>query len=261
MRRLLLIASVLMLGVVGGCAERPGAGSDMRPGLPEGRTFLSTDISDGGKPRPLVDGTRIRLSFDGGELRADAGCNSLLGQARLANERLVVDGLGGTEMGCSPELMAQDQWLSGFLGGRPRLQLADDELTLTAGDVRIVLVDREVADPDRPLRGTRWELDTIIDGDTASSVPAGVRANLQLGRNNASGNNGCNSFSGKLTVSGSSLRMRDVVRTLKGCSGDAAEVERVVHDVLTSNGLTYRIEADRLTLSGPSGKGLGFRAQ
>ena len=38
--------------------------------------------------------------------------------------------------------------------------------------------DREVADPDRPLEGTRWVVDGIVAGDAVLSIPAGVTAAL-----------------------------------------------------------------------------------
>jgi heat shock protein HslJ len=260
-----LIAAVsvaIALTVTGGCGEKAGVGRGELPALPEGHTFLSAELRDGGKPKALVDGSRIRLSFNDGELRADAGCNALFGHARLAGGRLVVDSIGGTEMGCRAELVQQDEWLSDFLTSKPSWQLDGDELTLTSGDLHLRLLERSVAEPDRSLRGTRWVLDTIIDGDTASSVPNDGRMQLKIEGERALGYDGCNGFDAReVVVKGSDLRMSDVRTQSRGCRGVEEVMARAMSDVLWSDDLTFRIDAGRLTLETSSGKGLGFHAR
>jgi len=264
MKLMAALSAALVLAGIAGCGENAGAGRGKPQELPDGRTFVSNEVRDGAKQRPLASGSRIRLSFDGGELSADAGCNHFGGTARLVDGRLVVEGLGGTEMGCPDALMRQDEWLTAFLTGKPRWSLDGDQLTLTANDAEIRLTDRRVADPDRPLRGTNWVLDTIIDGDTASSVPDGVRTpRLRLTRTRASGYDGCNSFGrGKVQVSGSHLRLSDFVHTLALCTRDDENaVAEAVLSVLDDDDLEYQVEADRLTLTTPEGKCLGFHAE
>lgn len=259
-----VVSVVLVLAAMGGCGRSDGqGGAPTGAELPEGREFLSTEVLEGGKPKELADGSRIRLAFDDGELRAQAGCNHLMGNARLADGRLVVDGMGGTEMGCPEELMKQDEWLTAFLTSRPQWNLEGDDLTLTGKDTEIRLMDRRVADPDKPLRGTKWTLDTIIDGETASSLPASLRKKplLTLGEGDAAGYDGCNSFSARATVSGATLKLSQVVSTLRACHGERQDVTSHVLDVLTASAVKYEIEAGRLTLTAPNGKGLGFSAQ
>src|SRR5918992_2557978 len=120
--------------------------------------------------------TRITLNFvaDGHRLGAQAGCNQMGGPASFDGDHLVVDDMATTEMGCDPPRHAQDEWLARFLTSRPEWSRSGSTLTLDNGTARIVLEDRDVADPDRPLRGTRWVVDTIVEGETASSVPAGA---------------------------------------------------------------------------------------
>lgn len=257
------VSIVLVLAAMGGCGRGDGqGGAPAEVELPEGREFLSTEVLAGGKPKELADGSRVRLAFHDGDLRAEAGCNHLMGNARLDDGRLVVDGMGGTEMGCPEELMKQDEWLTAFLTSRPRWNLDGDELTLTGKDTEIRLTDRRVADPDKPLRGTDWILDTIIDGETASSLPASLRKKplLKLGDGTAAGFDGCNSFSARAAVSGATLKLSQVVSTLRACHGERQDVASKMLEVLTASGLKYEIEAGRLTLTAPNGKGLGFSA-
>ena len=89
---------------------------------------------------------------------------------------LVVPGMAMTEMACEPAaLMDQDTWLSAVLTSRPTVALDGDTLTLTADGAVITFVDREVADPDRPLEGTTWNVEGLVSNDAVSSIPAGGR--------------------------------------------------------------------------------------
>src|SRR5699024_2671020 len=114
--------------VLGGCGERDGPGEQPRVA---GRTFLSTDVRREGRPSPLVEGTRIRMTFEGGQVSVQAGCNSLSGDYRVESGVLRVGQVGGTEMGCPEALMAQDQWLAALLESALALALEGDELTLS----------------------------------------------------------------------------------------------------------------------------------
>ncbi len=84
------------------------------PASLESRTFLSTHVQG----HDLVAGTHVRLSFKDGQVRINAGCNLMSGAYQIVNGRLVVG----------------------------------DTLTLRNGDITMTLKDREVVDPDRPLR-------------------------------------------------------------------------------------------------------------
>jgi heat shock protein HslJ len=230
---------------------------------PWGRAFLSTSVTENGRPRPLVDGTRIRLTFsDDHQLGAQAGCNSMGGPAELTDNRLVVGDLATTEMGCDPARHAQDEWLARFLTGRPTWQLDGPQLTLEQGGTRMELTDREVADPDRPLRGTRWVVDTIVDGQAASSVPAGAEAHLVFKDEGFTGSTGCNQMSGTSAIDSAArtVTFSDVITTKMACDDDRMRLERAVLSVLDGK-VAYDIEADRLRLDHPGGKGLGLRAQ
>ena len=130
----------------------------------DGTEWLSTAVTEDGADRPLVDGTRIRVSFTDGELAASAGCNTMGGAYRIEEGLLVVEGGAITEMGCDEQRHAQDDWLFGFLGSQPAIAQEGDKLTLTSGETVIALQDREVAEPDLPLTGTTWTVDTILCG-------------------------------------------------------------------------------------------------
>src|SRR5690606_28994967 len=145
-------------------------------------------------------------------------------------DQLVVDNVGGTEMGCDSERHEQDEWLAAFLQGRPTLALEGETLTLDDGTDTIVLVDREIADPDRPLEGTEWVVNSIVDGDAVSSVPGApdVEAWLRFEDGRMEGFDGCNSFGGDAEVGERSVAVQNVVSTLIGCIGDKGQLADAV---------------------------------
>ena len=258
---------VLALGLAGcgrGTVSQAGS-ADPSGNEPWGRTFLSTEVTENGQPRPLVTGTSIPLNFveDGHRLGAQAGCNSMGGQADFAGGRLVVGDLATTEMGCDPPRHAQDEWLARFLTSRPEWSRKGATLTLDNGTTRIVLQDREVADPDRPLRGTKWVVDTIVDGQSASSVPPGAEAFVVFAKSGDEfqGNTGCNGMGGNSQVheDTSKITFSQVISTKMACDDGRMRLERAVLATLDGD-VAYRIEAAFLHLDGPNGHGLRLRA-
>lgn len=228
---------------------RPSNPPGTNGGTVSGRQFLSVNVTDGGQPRPLVDGTRIRLTFENEQLSAQAGCNIIGGSYVIEEGKLVFSGGSMTEMGCDEPRMAQDEWLVSFLGSQPTLTLEGDNLTLVGGQTTISLLDSEVAEPDQPLVGTTWTLMSIISGDAVSSVPAGVVATMSFGADGSvEVNPGCNNGGGTYAVDGDSISFSDIITTKMACAGPQMQVENAVLQVLSTDGLTFAIDAGVLTI-------------
>jgi heat shock protein HslJ len=255
------LGSALALGglsMLAGCGQSGAAGSAR---LPAGRTFVSTSVTDGGHQRPLVRATKISLTFRAGTISANAGCNTISGAARLDTGRLVVGALATTAIGCPQPLADQDAWLADFLASRPTLTLQGPTLTLHGTTAVITLTDRKVAEPNRTLAGTHWVADTVIDHNTASSVPPAITADLILTADgHVSGNTGCRGFSGSYTATATTVTFSRLGTGKRSCAGDTAHMNRAVLAALTG-AVAYRIDADRLTLTAASGAGLGLTAR
>jgi heat shock protein HslJ len=214
-----------------------------------GREFLSNGITDGGAPFDLVPGTRVRLTFNDGNLSAQAGCNIIGGTYRVDGGRLVFEGGSMTEMACDQGRDGQDQWLIAFLGSKPSVTLAGTDLTLDNGRVIMRLVDRTIAEPDLDIVGPTWTVTSIIDGDLASSVPAGVSATLVFGNEGSVDvNAGCNHGRGSWTADGSGIAFRDVFLTKMACDGPAGALETAVLAVINQGSVQASIRANVLTL-------------
>jgi heat shock protein HslJ len=242
-------------------ATAPGAGvaSDQL----EGRTFRGTDVFG----HDLVDGTEVSLTFEDGALSTNAGCNTSGGAYSLDDGVLRSEGdWFSTAMGCTPELEAQDQWLSYLLVDGVVVSLDGDALTLTSADGGDVTMTLHSGDGDlASVTGTTWMLSTIVSGDAASSVPAGVeQPTLRIGENGmaelfAGCNRGGAAVGTTTTESGEALSVGPIRLTKMACGDDAMSVEATVLRVLEAQP-TFTISADRgLTLTAPDGTGLEFQ--
>lgn len=257
----LRFAAVPLLLLLAGCGDRPAGqgGSDPL----RGREFLATSVTEDGKPRDLVPDTTLSVKFtDDGRLIADAGCSMMQGPVDTADGKLVIEnGLSMTGIGCDEARHEQDRFVASVLGGSPTWQLSGDQLTITAGSTKVELAPREAVDPDRDLAGTTWELDTLIDGDVASSMAAGTEpVTLTFDGGQVVADTHCNGVTGTYTVSGDKLQVEQGPMTKKMCPPEIMRGESAVVDVLQGE-VTYEITADRLTLTNSSGKGIQLHAR
>lgn len=249
---LLPIASLVVFAACSGGGATPSP-APLAPSDLEGRTFLSTGVTGS----TLVPGSQVRLTFQDGSMGVQAGCNSMGGAYTIEDGVLRVGAMMTTEMACEEPLMAQDQWLSAFLDGAA-IALDGDTLTLSKGGTTLTLQDREVADPDRPLAGTKWVLDGIVANEAVSSVPVGVTSTLVFEADRVNVEAGCNTGSGAATIGDTSIEFGPIGLTKMACEPDAMAVEQAVTSVLQGT-VDYTIEADVLTLDA-GGTGLTYRA-
>jgi heat shock protein HslJ len=248
-----LLAGLLLASVIaGGCQATA-------PAL-AGRTFLSVSITENGAPKILVAGTRIRLDFKDGAVSANIGCNQMGGEFHFDGGRLVVGQMSSTAMGCNALLAGQDAWLMQLLGSRPGVTLVGDDLTIDGGSVVVHLADRRVADPDKPLVGPTWTVDSIITGEVVSSVAGGSIATLVF---HADGtldvNDGCNTGAARWVTVASGISVTELTLTKKACPV-AADLSAAVDGTLRGGAIAATIQANQLMLrAGANGIGLTAR--
>jgi heat shock protein HslJ len=249
----LLLLAVLLVGC-GSSDDGKRLVADRGAPRVDGHTYVVTGITQAGRPRRVVRGSELRLAFEGRQLRLTGGCNTMSGAYALEGSRLTVEGLSMTEMGCEQPLLDQDSWLAGLFEKPVQLTTGHDA-ALIAGDVVLALADREAVHPDRPLAGTRWVLDGIVDGSTASSVPEGTSARLEVRGRWARVLDGCDDVAATGTVSGSTITWGPGRGTLDACTPNAASLGLDVGDTAT-----YVITEDVLRIT-DGDRGLTFRAR
>ena len=127
-------------------------------------------ISVSAQGHDLVAGSKVTLTFKDGQLTANAGCNTMGGQAAIVGDgTLQVDSMASTEMACAADLMAQDAWLAAFLPGA-KAAVSPQAMTLSKGTVTLSLVARQTTR--LPLEGTTWRVDGLVTGDAVIVAPA-----------------------------------------------------------------------------------------
>ncbi|MFD0363515.1 META domain-containing protein [Nocardia sp. GCM10030253] len=106
-----------------------------------GHRYVSLSVTEDGRRRYLVRGTRITLWFvsETRRLSAHAGCNTVMFDADTDSGVIKARSPFSTVLTCSAELTGQDTWLSEFLLLAPTWAVVDDTLVLTSDRTRIVL--------------------------------------------------------------------------------------------------------------------------
>lgn len=248
-----MFAAVCAGAVISACAEPEQPGAD-----PTGAGWELRSGSVDGASLPIVDGYPITLAFaDDTTAGGTAACNGYGASYDVSGSGITFSELIWTEMGCTPELIMESEQT--YLGALPRVMtfsLADDRLTLTGEDVELVF-DALPPVPAAELSGTVWVLDSLVQGDSVSSV-LGERATLELFTDGSMlGSTGCRNIHGSYTVGGA-----DVVVGLT-VDGDCPEEPKDQHNHVITVLDKFRAEVDgeTLTITTPHGQGLVYRAE
>jgi heat shock protein HslJ len=243
----------LLLGLLVSCAADEGpTGVSL-----SGREFVSESLEG----RELVPGTRIRIGFDGDEISAYAGCNSMSGYYEFDGYALMVNSMSTTEIGCEAALHDQDEWLSLFLRSRPTTTLDEPRLTMATPDVTLTLLDRELASPDRTLVGTHWVGSGIGDGVSVSFGPASTLVTIDFAADGqVAAFTGCQSGSGGFTSAQTTIAFTDLTFDGEPCADPSLdEMSGQVLFVLDGSEVSYEIEEAELRIE-RAGRTLYFSA-
>ncbi|WP_454196726.1 META domain-containing protein [Nocardia sp. Marseille-Q1738] len=254
--RLALAVLIAPCALAACSSNGPGQTSDGPS--PVGRTFLSTGVEG----TPIPGGGPLTVSFPDGRIAADAGCNKFSGAVTLDDHVLRVSGLSTTLMACPDDRSGADEWLSGLLNSEPSWRLDDARLTLHSDDRTVTLLDKKVAQPDRPVKGTPWLVTAFIadDAQIRSRALDEAKPTLTIAEDGAvSGSTGCNRVTGSADVSGAEITFR-VATTKMACSAEVMEVEQAVLKALDGK-TTATVDADTLTLRNDNGAGLILHAE
>jgi len=236
----LLVAMSLVASAAAGCGV-DGA----RPNDLDGRLFF-LESAVGFEP---IAGITVRLSFDGDHVAFGAGCDTHGGAFQLHDGRLVVVDVVSNPLDiyCGEALYVQGDWLVAFMTSSPRFVLDTGRLTLTNDEATLVFLDRELADPDRPLAGTLWGVDSLVTPGSLSNVPLSRPPTVLFSEDGSlQVDTTCNTSGGHYAVSGDTLTLTDVAYTEAACRG--ASIETHLQTVLGNGRLTFNIDAGRLTL-------------
>ena len=248
------VSSLLVL--LTGCALMPGS----RQADLSGAWQLDAGTSDGSSI-PRVSGHVVTLVIDGSDVRGNAGCNIYSGTMTIRGGGVSFASMSMTEMGCEPDAMALESAYAAALSLVTDAKVDGDRLTLSGIGTELRFA-RQAAVVDAKLVGTRWLLDTLVSGETASStLSTGTEAVLELRADGTlSGSTGCRTFDAHYAAGGGQLAISDLIIDDRACSGPVGTQDVLVLAVL-DGASSVRIEGDRLTLSASTGNALGYAAR
>ena len=203
------------------------------------------------------------LEFSTDQVTGFGSCNRFGGGYRSSGTSLSFDDLAMSAMACVGEgVMEQESAFSAALSkvSAVRAAGADLELLDSSGAIVLKLGTPPPVAPDRPLEGTTWLLESIVSGETASSVVAGSRVSLAFADGQLSGK-ACNNFRASATVSGSEVKIGPVMSTKMACGEPGVSEQETQVFATLAKVTSLAVKGDRLTLSAPDGSALGFVAE
>jgi heat shock protein HslJ len=260
---LALLPVVLSVLLLAACARfgAGGAGSPTPVPSPEPDPTLAGTwvLVSGHGPGGTIEvpaGWQVTLIFNGDEVGGQA-CNHYGGTYELDGSRISFSAMSMTEMACEEPMMSVEAAYHAALLAVDRVELEGDSLTLTAADAELSYT-RQAPVADADLVGTDWVLDTLIDGDAASSVIGDGRL-LLTDEGRISGSTGCRLFDGEYAAAGSSVTVTQLITTMNPCDETNGGQDGDVLGVIDGT-FTFSIEGDRLTISNGQ-TGLVYRAE
>lgn len=258
-RRPAAALAALALAASAGCG---GAGTTVAtggsPDLAGTWHLVSGQDAEGTLDPPA--GREVTLVVKGADASGTSACN-LYGATVAVEGRSVSFGrIGGTEMACEPQVMELERRYLAGLQSVTTAARAGDAVTLTGPDV-VLDFELDATVDDAALVGTPWLLESLIDGESVSStVPGGSLLLRENGTFVAS--TGCGDLLGAFRVHDGAVTVSGFVdepAPAKPCSEQVMAQREHMVDVLR-DGFEAQVEGRRLTLTGPAGLGLEFRA-
>lgn len=203
----------------------------------------------------LAEGSHMELSLSRGlkgalNLWFIAGCNSHNAEVLITDTIRLVDGMMSTQVGCNLELHQQEAWLASFLAAAPTMMVNGPYLTLTGKDAKLVLLDKKIADPDRPLEGRLWTARHYLDQGSISWTLLETYPWLSFANGKLSIFDGCNQLEGQYTTKGNSLTLSDMktLTQLECTDPQVVDITEHYKKVFVDSTFTYSINANKLRL-------------
>ncbi|HMO62058.1 MAG TPA: META domain-containing protein [Ferruginibacter sp.] len=188
---------------------------------------------------------------EGGRVSGNTGCNRITGTYTLGKDNAIQFGSTAiTRMACLDNTAsAIETKLASALKKATSWQADSNELLLKNGDVVLakLAARKPLSKEEMQLNGT-WQLTYIsgpkiaFEGLFPNKKPTII---FDFPEAQAHGNGGCNGYSAKVTVVGSTISFGDALSTMMACEGNGEPVYFKTLKTITS----YRIEGNTLTMN------------
>ncbi|WP_369688980.1 META domain-containing protein [Streptomyces sp. Wb2n-11] len=255
-------ATVLALLTLAACGTEPGpgAGGDatVKP-APQvtGVDWTVDSVTVDGEKVPAPERATVRFD-EKGRAEGSTGCNHFGADATVEGDTITVGPARTTEIGCPKSVAKFEQHLQRTLTGELKAEVANGRLTLTTAGGDTIALSETAPEPGAQLLGTEWRVESLRDGDTATSLPgdAAGKAKLVFAEDGSVGGHlGCNNVSGRARVSGDTITFSKIATTRKLCPPPVMDAERALLGILDGKA-AYEIRERALSLTAADGKGL-----
>jgi heat shock protein HslJ len=250
-----IVATMVAALLVVGCRSTSVDGGG-GPVAADGDWQLASGAVDGAE-FPVVVDAPITMTVTGSTIGGRAACNQYGGAMSADGRQPMFQVTSMTAMACAEPVMAAE---AAFLGAMARVQgttRGRDRLTLSGPGVELDF-DRLRPPPLAELVGTDWVLESLVTGDTASSV-AGDPATLRLEPDRSvRGSTGCRTFSGKWISANGGIATPELRVDQTECAPELADQD--AHVIFVMEEFRATIDGQVLTLKGARSEGSIYRA-
>ena len=203
---------------------------------------------------PNSSNAYLELNADQTRFSGNAGCNRMFGTALVRGARVDLSNIGTTKMACADRrLQRLETEFVRALENVDRFDRRGNKLELYVRRhivIRLSAVTKQAPEDPRSevrLEDKKWTLESI------KGVPVSRRGRsaflvFDAVKRSAGGNSSCNVFGGSYSAIGNSLKLTDIVSTMRACiEDDRMQMEREFLDALRATN-RYEIERGKLML-------------
>lgn len=196
----------------------------------------------------------LELNAEQNRFTGHTGCNRMFGSVNIHARRVDFSNVGMTKMACvEPRARRVETALLRALENVDRFRLRGNSLDLLSRNrVAMTFKAPTKLDPDnseqrRGLEDRKWTLHAI-KGVPVSTIGRTAFVSFDKRNRSAGGNSSCNVFGGSYTATGSSLKIVDVISTMRACEDDGRmAIEREFLDGMQMAN-RYQINGGQLNL-------------
>jgi heat shock protein HslJ len=211
------------------------------------------------------DDHRPTLTIDGSDWGGQV-CNHYSTNADVDGTDVTLDGVVATEMACVNGGIMESE--AAYLDAFARVEgveVVAERLVLRGDEVELVY-EREEPEPDTPLTGTTWQLESLVPGDGPDAAVSSAADPAELrfdGDGTMTASTGCRELAGPYHLDMEQLDLTEVGIDDAECDDDhlVDQDEHVEATLLSGTAIRFEIEGDRLELTAPTGRGLHYRAE
>jgi heat shock protein HslJ len=222
----------------------PSSAAPARPSLRATNWVLTDQVSIG---TPL-DGVVVNAVFGTKRVEGSSGCNGYSNSYTTSGGRMAIkdDGVS-TQMACGGAADDVESAYRAALRRVGRWRISGTTLTLSTRTGRRLLAYR-ASGGTKALEGS-WHVTGFYTGNAISSPAPGTTLTIEFSATEASGNSGCNTYSGPFELSGvDAIALGPFSSTLRACADPAVDTQEQQYLAALGLARTYQVSGKVLTL-------------